>query len=74
MQELEKEINKIIHRYLKKAFELGVRWKEQQMMEKAIEGELCSSGLFIPLISVGDKDKVSNIKFGDKIKIIIIKE
>ena len=43
-------------------------------MEKAIEGELCSSGLFIPLISVGDKDKVSNIKFGDKIKIIIIKE
>ena len=55
-------------------FKAGAQWKEKQMMSKAVDAELYSDGMLTPLISVKDKDKIDDIKFGDKLKIIIIKQ
>jgi Cu/Ag efflux protein CusF len=30
--------------------------------------------MLTPIIGINDKEKISDIKFGDKVKIIIIKE
>ena len=55
-------------------FKAGAKWQKEQMMAKAIDAELYSDGMFIPLIGVKDREKVSDIKFGDKVKVIVIKE
>jgi hypothetical protein len=60
--------------YRSDAFKAGAKWQKEQMMAKAIDAELYSDGMFIPLIGVKDREKVSDIKFGDKVKVIIIKE
>ena len=55
-------------------FRFGANWKKEQMMAKAVDAELYSDGMLTPLIGIKDKEKISNIKFGDKVKLIIIKE
>ena len=55
-------------------FEAGRDDMSDQINDEAIEAEVQSEGCFIPLISVKDKDKVKDISFGDKIKILIIKQ
>jgi len=55
-------------------FRFGANWKKEQMMVKAVDAELYSDGMLTPLIGIKDKEKISNIKFGDKVKLIIIKE
>lgn len=56
-------------------FKAGAKWKEQQMMKNAIEAEVQSAGCFIPLITPKEYgDKIPNIKFGDTIKVILVKE
>ena len=55
-------------------FRFGAKWHKEQMMAKAVDAELYSDGMLTPLIGVKDKEKISNIKFGDKIKLIIIKD
>ena len=55
-------------------FRFGANWKKEQMMTKAVDAELYSDGMLTPLIGIKDKEKISNIKFGDKVKLIIIKE
>lgn len=50
-------------------------WQKQQMMANAIEAEVQSAGCFIPLITPKEYgDKIPNIKFGDTIKVILVKE
>lgn len=51
----------------------GMEKMKEQMVENAIDAELYSDGMLTPLIKVNDKEKISGIKFGDKVKIIIIK-
>lgn len=67
-------IDKVTFSIATDMFISGAKWKEQQMMAKAIDAELCSDGMFTPLISVNDKEKISDIKFGDKVKVILIKK
>ena len=52
----------------------GMEKMKEEMMAKAVDAELYSDGMLTPLISVNDKKKISDIKFGDKIKLIIIKD
>ena len=52
----------------------GMEKMKEQMMAKAIDAELYSDGMLTSIIKVNDKEKISDIKFGDKVKIIIIKE
>lgn len=52
----------------------GMEKMKEEMMEKAIDAELYSDGMLTPLIGVNDKEVVKDIKFGDKIKLIIIKD
>jgi len=61
------------HQLCRQLIKEGAQWKEQQMLNKAIDSELFSDGMFTPLISVKDKEKIADIKFGDKVKIILIK-
>jgi hypothetical protein len=56
------------------AFKAGAKWKKKQMLKNAISAELYSDGMFTPLIGVKDKEKLNDIKFGDKVKLIIIKD
>ena len=56
------------------AYETGKLDTEDRMRENAVEAEVCSAGLFVPLIKVGDEKKIPDVKFGDKIKIIILKD
>lgn len=55
-------------------YEVGKLDAEEKMRENAVEVEVCSAGLFVPLIKVGDEKKIPDVKFGDKIKIIILKD
>ena len=48
-------------------------WQKSQMMKNAINAEICSAGLFSPMINFNDK-RVDGIKFGDKVKLILVKE
>ena len=59
------------------AFKAGAEWQKQQMMQNSIDGEV--------VYSIGDalekqykvqseRIKMDNFKFGDKVKLIIIKE
>ena len=52
----------------------GMEKMKEEMTAKAIDAELYSDGMLTPIIKVNDKEKISDIKFGDKMKIIIIKE
>ena len=52
----------------------AVEIAREEMMEKAVDAELYSDGMLTPIIKVSDKEKISNIKFGDKLKLIIIKD
>lgn len=52
----------------------GMEKMKEEMMEKAVDAELYSDGMLTPLIGVNDKEVVKDIKFGDKIKLIIIKD
>ena len=55
------------------AFEDGAKWKNEQMMAKAVDGEVTyGKSLAIPSLGwVLDKERLD---FGDKVKLIIIKE
>ena len=56
-------------------YERGCKETKEQMMANAIEAEVQSAGCFIPLITPKEYgDKIPNIKFGDTIKVILVKE
>lgn len=55
-------------------FKAGAKWQKKQLMKDAISAELYSDGMLTPLIGVKDKEKLKGIKFGDKVKLIIIKD
>jgi len=46
----------------------------EKVTENIIDAELYSDGMLTPLIGVKDKEKLNDIKFGDKVKLIIIKD
>ena len=80
-EDLSEYINKLFKQFPEVSFtklsRIAVRvanWQKEQMMAKAIDAELYSDGMFIPLVGVKDREKVSDIKFGDKVKVIIIKD
>lgn len=49
-------------------------WQKEQMLKESFEAEAQLPDCFIPLISVFGKDKLRDIKFGEKVKVIIIKD
>lgn len=55
------------------AFIAGAKWQKEQMMKGAIDAEFCSAGMFMPMIDFKDK-RMEGIKYGDTIKVIVIKE
>ena len=55
-------------------FKAGAKWKKKQMLKNVISAELYSDGMLTPLIGVKDKEKLKGIKFGDNVKLIIIKD
>ena len=57
-----------------KAFEDGAQWQREQMMAKAVEGGCFSYKNGYVHISCDIDEHLTNIKFGDKIKVIVIKE
>ena len=79
---LNKEIQYLHQRYPEVSFAKLSRivvhvakWKEEQMMSKAIDADVFSDGMLMPVISLKEyKEKIPNVKFGDSVKIIIIKE
>ena len=79
---LNKEIQYLHQRYPEISFAKLSRivvhvakWKEEQMMSKAINADVFSDGMLMPVISLKEyKEKIPNVKFGDSVKIIIIKE
>lgn len=52
----------------------GMEKMKEEMMAKAIDAELYSDGMLTPIIKVNDKEKISDIKFGDEVKVIVIKK
>lgn len=52
----------------------GMEKMKEQMIAKAIDAELYSDGMLTPIIKVNDKEKISDIKFGDEVKVIVIKK
>ena len=79
-ENLETEANRLFGdcKVRKGAFCLGVNWKEQQMMQDAIEREVKVDAGGYPFIEATElydyENKKPLAKEGDKIKIIIIKE
>ena len=69
--EKERPYNQFVSESIKLAYIAGAKWDREQMLKETAEAELCSAGLFIPMISFNDK-RVSGIKYGDKIRIIIL--
>ena len=65
---------KIFNSGYDEGFEAGREDMDDEMMGKAIDAEVESAGRFAPIIRVEDKSKVADLKFGDKVKIIIVKE
>lgn len=63
-----------IYNDVKQTFIAGANWQKEQMLKDVIEGEIQSGGTFIPLISIKDKNKLKDFKFGDIVKILIIKK
>lgn len=57
-----------------KAFEDGAQWQREQMMAEAVEGGCFSYKNGYVHISCDIDEHLTNIKFGDKIKVIVIKE
>lgn len=56
-------------------YKRGCKETKEQMMANAIEAEVQSAGCFIPLITPKEYgNKIPNIKFGDTIKVILVKE
>lgn len=68
----EKQASWIIE--IENAIKAGAKWQKKQLMKDTISAELYSDGMFTPLIGVKDKEKLKGIKFGDKVKLIIIKD
>ena len=61
---------------IKGAFEIGVEQQKQQMLKDAVETEVWSYSSdedlrAIPLFGI---DKFNNLKDGDKVRIVVIKE
>lgn len=52
----------------------GMEKMKEQIIAKAIDAELYSDGMLTPIIKVNDKEKISDIKFGDEVKVIVIKK
>ena len=52
----------------------GANWQKEQMMAKAIEGGCFSYKNGFVHISCDVDEHITNIKFGDKVKVIVIKE
>ena len=55
-------------------FKAGAKWQKEQMMAKAIKGGCFSYKNGFVHISCDIDERVTNIKFGDKVKVIVIKE
>jgi len=73
INELSKQFPEVSFAKLSRIAVRVAKWQKEQMISKSIDAELYSDGTFIPLIGVKDKEKISDIKFGDKIKVILIK-
>lgn len=53
------------------AIEFGAKWKEQQMMSKAIDGKVLANGMGNPILHLWDKGRHLIDK---KVKVIVIEE
>lgn len=58
----------------RQAFKAGAEWQKQQMMKNAVKGGCFSYRNGYKHISCDIDEKLTDIKFGDKIKVIVIKE
>ena len=54
-------------------FQAGAEWKKQQMMKDAVEGEIVKD-ITNKLAVTAKNINLDGFKFGDKVKIIIVKE
>ena len=61
---------------IKDAFIAGASWQKEQMMKEAVEGKIYGydDGSFELIASWLDMPKESKFKFGDRVRIIIVKE
>ena len=55
------------------AIEYGMKLQKEQMMKDAVDAVIGSAGFLSPLY-IENYDKVKHYEFGDKVKLIIIKE
>lgn len=61
-------------------FVAGAKWQKEQMMKKAVEGEVCIPNVWVEhkegkeLVVRAEISKELGFKFGDKVRIIIVKE
>lgn len=58
----------------KQTFKDGAKWQKQQMMAKAVEGGCFSYKNGFVHISCDVDEHLTDVKFGDKVKVIVIKE
>ena len=62
------------------AFIAGAKWQKEQMMKEAVEGEVCIPNVWVEhkegkeLVVRAEISKELGFKFGDKVRIIIVKE
>lgn len=56
------------------AFKAGAKWQKTQMMKEAVEGEITKDIHNLLHVKSGPLPMPSEFKFGDKVKIIIIKD
>ena len=74
------QLNKVLEKKLytspisQKIFIDGIEYCKEMLLKQALDAEIASAGCFIPLVSVKDIEKMKDIHFGDKVKVIIFKE
>lgn len=56
------------------SFKAGAKWQKEQLMAKAVEGGCFSYKNGFVHISCDVDEHLTDIKFGDKVKVIVIKE
>jgi len=66
--------DKFLAEKCKWSFKAGAQWQKQQMMAKAVEGGCFSYKNGFVHISCDVDEHLTDVKFGDKVKVIVIKE
>lgn len=68
----------IVHYFHKTSFIAGAKWDRSQMMDKAVEGEVCIPNVWVEkkegkeLVVRAEISKELGFKFGEKVRVIVL--